>query len=235
MQEPKYVIEAVLFGLLLLTGKWVTACLLLGVCAWDLRTYLRGEHKVRRQRRVQGGRWGLQPPGSACCLPWLWARQCASGLRQRRMLADVACVDAARAPSLASTVWFQHHAPVRLWHACWRHAREAFMQGHGVHCECNGTGVACHWVFRVQQQMERLLLPLLQCLVLQLYTKLYSAADLGSHGCGLIAHACRSAANAKTSAEWCCMGMPAFLPGGSDMLPASYAGGCNRDFQADTA
>ena len=50
VQEPKYVIEAVLFGLLLLTGKWVTASLLLGVCAWDLRTYLRGEHKVRRQR-----------------------------------------------------------------------------------------------------------------------------------------------------------------------------------------
>lgn len=36
-----------MFGLLLLTGKWVTACLLLGVCAWDVRTYLRGEHKVR--------------------------------------------------------------------------------------------------------------------------------------------------------------------------------------------
>ncbi|KAK9827272.1 hypothetical protein WJX81_006715 [Elliptochloris bilobata] len=44
--EPKYVIEAVLFALLLLTGKWVTASLLLGVCAWDLRTYLRSEHKV---------------------------------------------------------------------------------------------------------------------------------------------------------------------------------------------
>lgn len=55
VQEPKYVIEAVLFALLLLTGKWVTACLLLGVCAWDLRTYLRGEHKVHRPH-VQGSR-----------------------------------------------------------------------------------------------------------------------------------------------------------------------------------
>lgn len=79
-------IEAVLFGLLLLTGKWVTACLLLGVCAWDLRTYLRGEHKVRRQR-VQGGRWGLQPPGSffVCGLSSAPAVECASGgVRQRR-------------------------------------------------------------------------------------------------------------------------------------------------------
>ena len=67
-------IEAALFALLLLTGKWVTACLLLGVCAWDLRTYLRGEHKVRRQNVLralsEGFRDGpsrrarrAQPPG----------------------------------------------------------------------------------------------------------------------------------------------------------------------------
>jgi len=48
---PKYAVEGVLFGLLLLTGKWATACLLLGVCAWDLRTYLRGEHKVPLRAR----------------------------------------------------------------------------------------------------------------------------------------------------------------------------------------
>jgi len=52
-QMPKYAVEGVLFGLLLLTGKWATACLLLGVCAWDLRTYLRGEHKVPLRARPE--------------------------------------------------------------------------------------------------------------------------------------------------------------------------------------
>ena len=100
-------IEAMLFGLLLLTGKWVTACLLLGVCAWDLRTYLRGEHKVRRQhvrgsrRGLQGGpvgrRFFAQPPGSAGCLSCLSARQrasagCASGASRGELGVRWRCV-----------------------------------------------------------------------------------------------------------------------------------------------
>ena len=72
-------IEAVLFGLLLLTGKWVTACLLLGVCAWDLRTYLRGEHKVRR-RRVAGQSVGA----SAAWLGLLSSLFAGQAVRQRR-------------------------------------------------------------------------------------------------------------------------------------------------------
>ena len=110
-------IEAVLFGLLLLTGKWVTACLLLGVCAWDLRTYLRGEHKVRRQH-AQGVRRGLQPPGLASFLSWVWARQCAcGGVCQRREPADAVCIDAARAARLASSVWSSTQYPCPPRHA----------------------------------------------------------------------------------------------------------------------
>ncbi|KAK9916157.1 hypothetical protein WJX75_009511 [Coccomyxa subellipsoidea] len=43
---PEYIAQGVLTAMLLLTGKWVSGLVMLTLLAWNVRTYLRDEHKV---------------------------------------------------------------------------------------------------------------------------------------------------------------------------------------------
>ena len=45
-QMPEYIAQAVLTGMLLLTGKWVSGLVMALLTAWNVRCYLRDEHKV---------------------------------------------------------------------------------------------------------------------------------------------------------------------------------------------
>jgi hypothetical protein len=46
VQMPEYIAQGVLTAMLLLTGKWVSGLVMLTLLAWNVRTYLRDEHKV---------------------------------------------------------------------------------------------------------------------------------------------------------------------------------------------
>lgn len=46
LQPIEYIGEAVLATWLTVTGKWIAASIHIGVCLWNLRTYLRREHHV---------------------------------------------------------------------------------------------------------------------------------------------------------------------------------------------
>ena len=48
-QMPEYIAQAVITGMLLLTGKWVSGLAMAALTAWNVRTYLRDEHKVTQQ------------------------------------------------------------------------------------------------------------------------------------------------------------------------------------------
>lgn len=45
-QMPEYIAQAALTALLLFTGKWLSGVVMLVLVAWNVRTYLRDEHKV---------------------------------------------------------------------------------------------------------------------------------------------------------------------------------------------
>lgn len=45
-QMPEYIAQAVLTGMLVLTGKWVSGLVMALLTAWNVRCYLRDEHKV---------------------------------------------------------------------------------------------------------------------------------------------------------------------------------------------
>lgn len=46
VQMPEYIAQAALTALLLFTGKWLSGLVMLVLVAWNVRTYLRDEHKV---------------------------------------------------------------------------------------------------------------------------------------------------------------------------------------------
>jgi hypothetical protein len=46
LQMPEYIAQAVITAMLLLTGKWVSGLAMAALTAWNVRTYLREEHRV---------------------------------------------------------------------------------------------------------------------------------------------------------------------------------------------